>query len=129
MSRAHITSQAARKNLRYVFHYNTFEPQPTDVTAKALKMVGLKSGQPPPWPGHTFTYTPRSRRSILPSKTDKANKAFEAMLGTPDVGGVALMLVQHFEAMGRKKVGWITVFTVKGMGGVGDWPVVMVELV
>lgn len=42
------------------------------------------------------------------------NKAYEAMLGTPNVSGAAWMLVQHYEALGRKMIGDITVFTSEG---------------
>lgn len=78
-----------------------------EVTAKALRKAGFPSESAPEWPGFKFTYTPRLVGSNM-------NKAYEAMLGTPNVSGAAWMLVQHYEALGRKTIGDITVFTSEG---------------
>lgn len=38
------------------------------------------------------------------------NAAFEALLGTPNMNGIAWLLIQHYNELGRKTIGSATVW-------------------
>lgn len=56
------------------------------------------------------------------------NTAFEALLGTPNLNGIAWLLIQHYPDLGKKTIGSATVFSTDGSKGKREINV-LVELV
>jgi len=72
-----------------------------NIIRDALISEGVADGIPPPWPGHTFA----------PSEDlEEDGSAWEAMVGSPNVLGIAWMLIQHAHEMGDKIIHSVTVW-------------------
>ena len=67
----------------------------------SLVSEGVAGGMPPPWPGNVFT---------APTEIGQDGSAWEAMVGSPNVLGVAWILIQHPHEMGDKVIHSITVW-------------------
>nr|OQO22905.1 hypothetical protein B0A51_08457 [Rachicladosporium sp. CCFEE 5018] len=93
------TTVDTRKNLKFVLRDHIVNPDTTTIIAQALKSAGYVHTVPPVWPGVTFT-----------SSDDEGKQAaWEALIAAPNVQGLAWLLIQHFEAMGRITIKSITV--------------------
>ncbi|KAK6428445.1 hypothetical protein LTR95_015413, partial [Oleoguttula sp. CCFEE 5521] len=93
------TTEVTRKNLQFVLRDHVVNPDTTTIIAQALKSAGYAHAVPPVWPGVTFT----------PSDDEGKQAAWKALIAAPNVQGVAWLLIQHFEAMGKKTIKSITV--------------------
>ncbi|OQO07862.1 hypothetical protein B0A48_06653 [Cryoendolithus antarcticus] len=99
LKRQSQTTVDTRKNLKFVLRDHIVNPDTTTIIAQALKSAGYAHTVPPVWPGVTFT-----------SSDDEGKQAaWEALIAAPNVQGVAWLLIQHFEAMGRITIKSITV--------------------
>lgn len=92
------------KGLKYVFRLNIINDGTNNILQEALEKTGVKHGQPPKWPGHKLTL-PQTSNPLNSMKT-----AFQAMMGTPNCLGVAWLLFQHADILGKKKIESITVW-------------------
>ena len=101
LSRASITTSQQRADLKAVIRYNIVGDDQKTLIRDALISDGVQDGIPPPWPGHTFA---------APEHPDEDGSAWEAMVGSPNVLGVAWMLIQHAHDLGDKVIHSITVW-------------------
>ena len=90
------SSKGDIKGLRYIFRLLISNPDSQALMSKALENVGAKISQ---WPGQDF---------------GRSTKAFKALLGSPNGSGVAWLLINHKEQLGKKTVWKITVFRHEG---------------
>ena len=86
------SKQGNINGLHYVSRVQISNSQTTALVDKALKDDGQSVGS---WPGHSF----------LPN-----SDGFQALLGSPNGGGVAWLLIYHKHQLGLKSVSKITVF-------------------
>jgi len=58
-------------------------------------------------------------------------RSIDAIAGTPNLNGIAWLLIQHYDALGKKTIESVTVWSIEGFtnGEVGDKINILVELV
>ena len=105
-----LTNPVERGLLRYIVRMNVINEDTTDVVSVALKKVGQTNGIPPKWPGLTFA--PPASTEL--KEDAEMQKAFQAVLATPNVRGTAWLLLQHKWQLGAKTIKSITVWDMSG---------------
>lgn len=94
--------QASLGLLQHVFRAYIINDETREIIAQALSANSRSEAE---WSDKvTFTPTPVGATST------PANKAFYALLATPNVRGVAWMLIQHKAELGLKHIDYIQVF-------------------
>lgn len=101
-----MTTTEERENLRYVMRLMVMNEDTQDIVSEALRNDGIASGVPPAWPGHTFSPSNNGGRGL---------KAYQAVLGTPNISGVAWMLINHRDELNYRNIESITVWDKSGM--------------
>lgn len=87
--------------MKAVIRYNIIGADQKSLIRDALISEGVADGVPPPWPRQTF---------FAPDDQEEDGSAWEAMVGSPNVLGVAWMLIQHSHGLGDKIIHSITVW-------------------
>nr|OQO29341.1 hypothetical protein B0A51_06921 [Rachicladosporium sp. CCFEE 5018] len=95
-----ITDQHNRSGLKHIFRENIVDQESCAVGKIGARSKGIASGVMKSYPGLKF----------MRSKNSAEQDAFEALVGSPNVNGIAWLFIQHAEALGHKTIESITVW-------------------
>lgn len=104
------TPVANLKNLKYVIRFCCQNHTTNSVVKQVLREHNMN--WLPTWPGVTFPVAENCEAGM-------------ALLGTPNGAGVGYLLAQHREQLGRKYVGWVTVFYAPNKDDIFRWPTLL----
>ncbi|KAK6410007.1 hypothetical protein LTR95_018252 [Oleoguttula sp. CCFEE 5521] len=95
-----ITDQHNRSGLKHIFRENIVNQESCAIGEIGARSKGIASGVMQSYPGQKF----------MRSKNAAKQDAVDALVGSPNVNGIAWLFIQHAEALGHKTIKSITVW-------------------